>query len=429
MKIKQNLSLLVWLNRSKGNQFKAPIYIRITIDSKEVETSLSQSVEPSLWDSENKRVIGKSPMVKEINQQIEVALVALKSHFAALQLQYDLVTPEMVKRAYKGKPPVETEQVKLEAKQCKVTLIEEVDQFNAKFLQQVNKGTRSFETYKHWVSTKNKLVAFLKYKYGKENILISQVTTTFADDFYFFMTVADEKTIGEAAAKKHVKNTKQIIKESVKKQLLSQHPFSDFRCGGDETDIPPLEWEQVLKIYHKNLPVQRLSEVRDVFIFQCFTGFAFQDVYGLTSEHIVTVGRKGERWLIKKRGKTDVTEMVPILPIVEKLIAKYQVHPYCKAQGALLPVNTNQRYNSYLKELSVLCGINRNLNTHLARHTFADIMLNAGVPLEDVSKMLGHKSIRTTQRYGKIRKERISVAMSQAKIALFTKSGDIRKTA
>jgi site-specific recombinase XerD len=116
--------------------------------------------------------------------------------------------------------------------------------------------------------------------------------------------------------------------------------------------------------------------------------------------------------------------MVPILPVVQEIIEKYEGHPCRKINGKLLPVNSNAHYNGYLKELSLICNVARELNTHLARHTFADIMLNSGVPLEDVSKMPGHKNIRTTQRYARVRKSRISENVAKVRGKLFTKTGN-----
>ena len=158
--------------------------------------------------------------------------------------------------------------------------------------------------------------------------------------------------------------------------MIPKNPIIKFKCGADEKEIPPLEYFEVETIWTKEINIQRLSEVRDAFIFQCFTGFAYQDVYMLSPENIIKVGIKGEYWLIKDRGKTGVSEMVPILPIVHELIEKYKTHSCRTTKGLLIPVNSNQRYNSYLKELATICGIARELNTHLARHTFADIMLN-----------------------------------------------------
>lgn len=172
-----------------------------------------------------------------------------------------------------------------------------------------------------------------------------------------------------------------------------------------------------------------IEEVRDAFIFQCFTGFAFQDVYVLTTENIVRIGIKGERWLVRNRGKTGVSEMVPILPIIETLLEKYKNHT-CREKGLLIPVNSNAKYNAYLKELAVVCNLNRDLNTHLARHTFADLMLNVfGFSLEEVSKMLGHKTVRTTQRYAKVRKSKISKTLARVKGIVFDKNGQLKKIA
>ena len=172
-------------------------------------------------------------------------------------------------------------------------------------------------------------------------------------------------------AKKQVKWTSQIVKIGVKKKVIASNPLVGFICSGGNKEVQPLELFEVEAIYQKEFSVDRIAEVRDAFIFQCFTGFAYQDMYSLTPENIVRVGRAGERWLIKDRGKTDVTEMVPILPIVQELIDKYKNHSYCKINNRLILVNSNYRYNVYLKELAVICGIRRELSTHLASRTFA----------------------------------------------------------
>lgn len=204
-------------------------------------------------------------------------------------------------------------------------------------------------------------------------------------------------------------------------------------CSGGDVEVIPLEFWQAEKIQQKQFNVDRISEVRDAFIFQCFTVFAYQDIYDLSPENVVLVGPKKERWLVKHRGKTEVGEMVPILPIVDQLILKYQKHPYCIANHKLIPVNSNYRYNVYLKNIAHLCGIweingnIRRLDTHDARHFFADMMLNNGVPLEDVSKMLGHRSIRTTMRYCRVRKSRISENVAKVWNRLFTPSGLLRQ--
>jgi site-specific recombinase XerD len=265
-----------------------------------------------------------------------------------------------------------------------------------------------------------------------DDIDLVDIRYSFAEKFYDYVTLEVDEPLSEATAKGHLKKIKQILKDCVTKEYLLRNPVQEFSCAGGEKDVEPLEMEEVYRIYNHNFTTQRLIEVRDAFIFQCFTGFAYQDVYALSAKNIVKVGNKAERWLIKDRGKTGVSEMVPILPVVDQLINKYKVHPYCIANDCLLPVNSNARYNGYLKEIAAICEIvsvnldDHGLSTHKARHTFADMMLNNGVPLEDVSKMLGHKSIRTTQRYCRVRKNRISESMSRIKTTLFTKSGELK---
>lgn len=148
----------------------------------------------------------------------------------------------------------------------------------------------------------------------------------------------------------------------------------------------------------------------------------------INNENIILIGINGERWLVKHRGKTGVSEGVPILPIIDELIERYKNHDCRKVLGQLVPVNSNARYNGYLKELADICGIKRELNTHLARHTFADMMLNLfEFSLEEVSKMLGHKTTRTTQRYARVRSNKISNTLARVKGIVFTEDGQLRK--
>lgn len=327
---------------------------------------------------------------------------------------------------------VSQEQVKATPTKAKLekssfSLMEGFAEFIDRFEKLVEKGLRSDGTLRQWKSTKRKVQKFLEDKYRTSDILYTEVMPDFGDILFDYFTLEVDKPLDEATAKKHIKKTKQILKIGVKRRVISVNPIADFVCGGDQKEVLPLELDEVLAIYKKDFGVDRLNEVADAYIFQCFTGFAYQDLYNLTLDNIILVGSEKERWLIKDRGKTGVSEMVPILPVVEELIAKYRSHPKRLVNNQLIPVDSNANYNGYLKEIAVICKINRALKTHLARHTFADIMLNLGVPLEDVSKMLGHRSIRTTQRYCRVNKERISRNMKQfVRHALFNNMGKLK---
>jgi hypothetical protein len=159
--------------------------------------------------------------------------------------------------------------------------------------------------------------------------------------------------LSEVTAQKLVKWTRQIVKTGVKRKVIASNPLEGFVCSGGNKEVLPLEIFEVEAIHKKQIDIDRIGEVRDAFIFQCFTGFAYQDMYNLSPENIVKVGRSGEKWLIKDRGKTEVTEMVPILPVVQDLIDKYKNHPYCKVNNRLIDVVpfwfTLLRVSKYLK--------------------------------------------------------------------------------
>lgn len=176
--------------------------------------------------------------------------------------------------------------------------------------------------------------------------------------------------------------------------------------------------EELEIISQKDITVERLALVRDIFIFSCFTGLAYIDVKQLTPTHLVK-GIDGQLWINTHRQKTDTSSRIPLLDITRGIIEKYKDHPKSINEGTLLPVFTNQHTNAYLKEIADICGINKRLTFHCARHTFATtVTLSNGVPIESVSKMLGHQSIRTTQHYAKVTDNKVAGDMEKLMLAL-----------
>lgn len=427
MKNNQKLSVLFWHRKSKADETgSAPIMCRITVDSSEAEFSIGKKIPAKYWNMKTKRVSGCQE-AKMLNSRIKQIETDLERHFFKLQFEFDYITPIMVRNVYKGLPADYKPGDGQASKENRTyTLLELTDQYVQNFSEMVRKGIRSAETLRQWKATRNKIAEFIVKVYHSADLDLDRIDYSFATKFYKYLTIEREKVIGEAAAKKQIKNAKQLLSIAESKNLIEKNPIQKFRCGGDETDVAPLEYEQVYLLWNKKLSILRLEEVRDVFILQCFTGFAFQDVYSLSEQHIVNVGRTGEKWIVKERGKTGVTEMVPMMPIVEEILSKYKNHECRKVFGQLIPVNSNSKYNAYLKEIAMICGLNRELNTHLARHTFADMMLNVfEFSLEEVSKMLGHKTIRTTQRYAKIKKNRISRTWENVKSKVFDQDGKL----
>jgi len=428
MKSNQTLKVLFWHRKSKANsKGLAPIICRISIDGRDAEFSTSQKVHIDHWDVETKKVI-KSASYKKINSAINRIENVLEANFTVLKTKYDSVSPLMLKNVYQNLP-VDNEKGEVNRIEQEIPLLLELADIHIlEFSELVEKNLRSRETLRQWKATRKKIAEFLKFEFKVDDLKLSAIEYPFAQKFYNYLAIKRTSVLKDAAAMKQIKNTKQILNIAEANNWILKNPIEKFKCGSEEPEIMPLEIYEVEKIWRKKLTIKRLAKVRDAFIFQCFTGFAYQDIYNLSVKHIVYIGSENEQWLVKERGKTKVTEMVPILPIIAEIIGKYKEDPYCKVNDRLIPVNSNFRYNSYLKELSDICGIERPLNSHLARHTFADIMLNVlNFPLEDVSKMLGHKNIRTTQRYARVKKSRIGKKMNEAKSILFDETGELRK--
>ncbi len=194
-------------------------------------------------------------------------------------------------------------------------------------------------------------------------------------------------------------------------EWLDKNPFANYKSKVKEVERVYLTEEEIQSIIGKDFKTDRLSLVRDIFLFSCFTGLAYIDVKNLTKSHI-SFGIDGEKWIFTHRQKTESGSKIPILPVTQMIIDKYENHPQCINEGKLLPILSNQKMNAYLKEIAGVCEIEKELTFHIARHTFATtVTLTNGVPIESVSKMLGHKNLRTTQHYAKVLDRKVSEDM------------------
>ncbi|RPD39427.1 site-specific integrase [Chitinophaga barathri] len=288
-------------------------------------------------------------------------------------------------------------------------LLEVIDFHNEKFTEKVEKGKRSGGTLKKWVSTRDKLVAYMKHVHKLPDIPLERIEYAFAEDFFDYLTL----TLGlqDNSAMKYLKNTKQLLKLAVQRKWVQRNALEDYACSYVNPERDILDIGEVSLLFSKKIPIPRLEEAKDAYLFMTLTGYAYKDALLLSPDNIMKFF-DGEDWIVKNRAKTWCRENVPLLPLAKEILNKYKDHPYCLAHNCLLPIKSNQRFNGYLKEIADLCGIKKNLTTHTARHTFATtVTLANGVPLETVSAMLGHKSIRTTQIYAKIVASKVSQDM------------------
>jgi integrase len=317
----------------------------------------------------------------------------LHRHYSHLVTSGGLVTAAVIKNSFAGI----TEHSR--------TLCEVINFHNRRFAEKVKAGMKYGRTLKRFEITKEKVIAFLKAHFHISDKPLSEIRFSFAPDFEHFLTSA--QGIGSNTAMKYVKILKQMPKLAVDQGWLVVSLLTGFKCSYEEPQRERLTMDEIMSLYNKEL-IPRLAEVRDIYLFCCFTGYAYTDVLHLTPDNLV-IGIDGERWIMKDRMKTQTAERVPLLPILLEIIDLYKESLYCKAYGHLLPVNSNQRYNVYLQEIAIVCGIKKHLTTHTARHTFATtVTLENDVPIETVSQMLGHKCIRTTQIYAKITQQKVS---------------------
>ena len=277
-------------------------------------------------------------------------------------------------------------------------------------------------TAKNYYTTKKYVAEFLKEKLKVNDVKLSKLNFKFLMDFDMFLRNhvpgENQKPCSNNTVMKHIERLRKIISMAVRFEWLKSDPFMKFQPKFIKKDRGYLTEGELYIIENKDIFNESLKTVRDLFIFACYTGLAFSDACELTSSNIVK-GIDGEDWIIIERKKTNVQAQIPILPKAFEIIGKYKNHPKAIANGTLLPMLTNQRFNSYLKEIADICNINKNLTHHLARHTFATtVCLLNGVSMESTSGMLGHASMRTTQIYGKILPKRISNEMTLLKVKM-----------
>jgi site-specific recombinase XerD len=409
MKINEDLSILFWLKREKGTKDgRIPIYVRITVkNGKPANFSSGKKIHPDFWDAKT----GPDtvcPDYQLINSYLTRTKAELEKCYNRLTATHKKITATMVKDAYKPKPVVEK------------TLMQAFKLHNDEFAEKVKKKKGAQGTLNRYVRLKDKVEVFLKAKYKINDIDLDELHIGIATNFYHHLIMDD---IGENTAMKYVKTLKQIIDRAITEGWIKFNAITNFKCTYDQPDREILESHEISALYNKNITINRLSEVRDVYIFCCFTGYAYETTYNLEPENIFT-GIDGKLWVTKDRAKTGSEECVPLMPIPLAIVEKYKNHPYCMANNKLLPVNSNYRYNVYLKELADICGVNKELTTHTARHTFATtVTLENDVPLETVGKMLGHKDLRSTQIYAKITKRKISNNIKELESKIFYDNG------
>lgn len=386
---------------SKKNEFgKAPIYARITINEVRTEFSLKRFIEPDKWINKASIAKGNTEEIRTLNAHILTIRTALFQHYNRLLETGKTITAEAVKNSYFGI----TEKSKT---------IMEVFQYHNDQMKSLIGKEYSFGTHERYATALNHTKEFLEYKYNVSDYPIKHVNHEFITEYEYFLKAI--RKCSHNTAIKYLTNFKKIMRICLGNGWIDKDPFISYRFHLHEVEREILHEHEIQAIADKEFATSRLDQVRDIFLFCCFTGLAYSDVKKLTKDHII-IGIDGERWIKINRTKTDTRSSIPILPMAQAILDKYVNHPKCSAEKTLLPVSSNQKMNGYLKEIAAICGIEKNITFHIARHSFATtITLQNDVPIESVSKMLGHKSIKTTQHYAKVLDKKVSNDMALLK--------------
>lgn len=384
---------------------EASVCMRITVNGTRVENNIRKSIDPALWSQAKETARGKSRRACDLNTYIEEARIKLYQIFCELEQQNRPVTAHLLQELFFGQEKPE------EIRTLLGTMQEHNDQCRALV------GTDyALITVRRYESCRRYLAELIRQRYGKEDLPLAEVNGELIRAFAFYLKT--EKGCQQNTVIRYMKCLKKITNLARANDWMAKDPFLGIRFHEKEVVREFLTMDELQTIYRKEFPLERLTLVRDVFIFAAFTGLAFIDVQQLAPEHIVR-DNNGNLWIRKPRQKTKNMCNIPLLDIPQEILRKYADHPTCRKKGVLLPVPCNQKMNSYLKEIADICMIRKNLTTHCARHSYAtSVCLANGVSLENVAKMLGHSNIKMTQHYARVLDSSILRDMNQVQAAL-----------
>lgn len=399
-------TLLFYLKKSQGVNSKSIIYGRVTVKGKRFEFSTGMRIEPESWNSTKGKVNGNSASSKTMNNTLENFRLSVLNAYNHLLSSSKEITAETFKNQYFG------------VEEHKFTIVEIFKDHNDKMKELVGKSF-SKGTMERYETSLRHTVEFMQWKYKKSDMLVEHINADFVNSYEFWLRTV--RKCGNNTSVKYIKNFQKIVNICLANDWMTKNPFSNYKSKMEVVIPNFLTAEQLSRICDKKFSSDRLSVVRDLFVFSCYTGLAYIDIKKLTKDNI-SVGINGNKWIKTSREKTKVSVSIPILDIPLEILNRYADHPKCVNNGAVLPVPSNQKMNEYLKEISTLCDINFDITFHTARHTFATtVTLSNGVPMETVSKMLGHTNIKMTQHYAKILDTKISQDMEQLKTVLSKK--------
>jgi site-specific recombinase XerD len=375
-----------------------PIYMRVTVNAERIEIATSLKCHPEHWMKNAECSGGKSSLGKDLNNHLSAlrqkvfnirrSLIELDKEVTAKSIRYyltgDAEKPKMILDVFR------LHNERMEA------------------LIGIDFAAGTLERYK---TSLEHTRSFIKWKYSKIDYPVNRIDFEFVNDYEYWLKAVQK--CSHNTSLKYIGNFRKIIRYSIRMGWLKKDPFFGYIIRRKDIPVVPLNMVELQTLKNIPLPSDRLQHVRDVFVFCCYTGLSYADVCNLKPSD-VAIGIDKGKWIFINRKKTEAGLRIPLLPDAVVIMDRYEKNSRCVSGDRLLPVLSNQKMNLYLGELSALCGIRKKVTMHIARHTFATtVTLNNGVPIETVSRILGHSNLKTTQHYAKLLDTKISYDMNK----------------
>ena len=390
MRSKTNFRVSFFLKKAKLlKNGEASVAMRITVDGQRVENNIRKSILPNLWGQSKERAKGTSVAAVDLNRFIEDARIRIHQIVTELQQTGAEINPLIVQQRFYGVGQVRKQER---------TILQVIQDHNDEAKKLIGKDFVEI-TWRRYETMKRYLGELIKQKYGVDDLPLSDFTGEVIRAYEVYLKT--EKDLCQNTLIRYMKALKKITNRCLANDWIQKDPFAGIKFREEPTEPEFLTLEEVDRIYNCNPGSKRLEVIKDMFLISAFTGLAFTDVSQLTEDHIVT-DNDGNKWIRKPRQKTKQMSNIPLLDVPLAIIEKYQGDKKATKKGVLLPIPCNQVMNRYLKEIATICKINKHLTMHTARHTYATLCLSQGVSLKNVSKMLGHASVKMTERYARV---------------------------
>ncbi|WP_299671340.1 site-specific integrase [uncultured Polaribacter sp.] len=414
MQSQSTFSLSFWVNATRAKNNQVSVYGRITVNGKRANISLKRKVVLSEWDSNKGKARGNKQESRLLNRYLDLVKNRIYEAHDELVKEKVFICAQSIKARFLGEDNEE------------YSLLTLVDYHNTQMSESLSYGT-----LKNYFTTQKYIKLFLTKKRKTQDVYLSQLTFRFLVDFEKFLRSHvpedHQKKMENNTVMKHIQRLRKMVTLAYKMEWIDKDPFIKFKPTYIKNEREFLREDELQDIIEKEFEIERLNLVKDLFIFSCYTGLSYIDVMNLNEDNIA-IGIDGGRWIITNRQKTHNKVKIPILSIAEELIKKYKGHIKANKTKTLFPNISNQKLNAYLKEIADVCGLKKSLTFHMARHTFATtVTLSNGVPIETVSKLLGHSKIATTQIYARVIERKVSQDIGLLKAKLNIKKSTMKK--